>query len=129
MSRYHFHLRTRDGYVFDENGMELRDAEAAYLEAVHSAREISIDMLRGGRSATRYRFDVVDCRGSLVHEVLFSEAMGQRVANNPASGFVAGASRGYLIASALAREIATARRNLKTCRELLALSPAPAKQL
>jgi len=125
MSQYYFHLWTSDGYEVDEIGMELEDAEAAYLEAFHSAREISADRLNAGQSAWRYRFDVVDCQGRLVHEVSFAEAMGQRVANNPASAFVAGASRGYALASELSREIALARRNLQRCRELLAASRGP----
>lgn len=129
MSRYYFHLWTRDGYLMDDTGIELKDAEEAYLEAVHGAREISMEALRERRSAMRYRFDVVDSRGRLVHAVLFSEAMGQPVANKPASAFVAGASRGYELASDLAREIATARQNLQTCRELLAFPPPPVKQL
>lgn len=122
MSRYYFHLWTRDGYEIDDTGVELEDAEAAYLEAFHSAREISIEMLRARRSAWRHRFDVVDSQGRLVHEVLFSEAMGQRVAHYPASGFVAGASRGYALATELSREIALAQRNLQTCRALIAAS-------
>ncbi|PZO46210.1 MAG: hypothetical protein DCF16_19260 [Alphaproteobacteria bacterium] len=128
MSRYFFHLWTRDGYEIDDTGIELEDAEAAYLEAFYSAREISIEMLRSKRNATRYRYDVVDCQGRLVHEVLFAEAMGQPLAKNPASGFVASASRGCALASDLAREIATARQNLQTCRELLAVTPASVKQ-
>lgn len=129
MSLFYFHLATPDQYLLDDTGTELEDADEAYLEAFHSAREISIEMLRTRRSARRYRFDVVDGRGRLVHAILFSEAMGQPVANKPASGFVAGASRGCELASDLAREIATARRNLQTCRELLAFSPFPAKQV
>jgi hypothetical protein len=125
MSRYYFHLWTGDEYQTDDIGIELKDADNAYLEAFHGAREISVEMLRGRRSATRYRFDVVDCRGRLVHAVQFSEAMGRPVANRPASGFIASASRGYDLASDLAREIATARKNLQTCRELSALSQTP----
>ena len=128
MSRYYFHLWTGDEYQIDCTGVELADAEEAYLEAVHGAREVSFEVLREKRSAARYRFDVVDCHGRLLHAVLFSEAMGQRVANKPASGFIADASRGYELASDLAREIATARQNLQTCRELLAFTPAPARQ-
>ncbi len=127
MSLYYFHLATPDQYLVDDTGIELEDAEEAYLEAFHSAREISLDMLRGRRSARRYRFDVVDGQGSLVHAVLFSEAMGQPVGTKPASGFIAGTSRGSELASDLAREIAKARRSLQTCRELLAFSPFPAK--
>jgi len=128
MTRYFFNLWTCDAYVIDEMGIELESADEAYLEAFHCAREISIDMLRQRRSARRYRFDVVDSQGRLVHAVLFTEAMGQPVANKPASGFIAGASRGYELASDLAREIATARQNLQTCRQLLAFSPVQAAQ-
>ena len=128
MSRYYFHLRTNDEYVIDDTGIELQDAEEAFLEAIDGAREIAMEMLRHRRSAARYRFDVVDSDGRLMHAVPFSEAMGQRVANRPASGFLAGASRGYELANDLALEIATARHNLQTCRRLLAFSPSPAKQ-
>ncbi len=128
MSRYFFHLWTRDGYEIDHIGTDMKDAEEACLEAFRSAREISMEMLRVGQLATRYRFDVVDCQGRLVHEVLFSEAMGQPVVNNPTSEFAVGTSRGYALASDLAREIATARQNLRTCRELLAVGGFSARQ-
>jgi hypothetical protein len=127
MSRYYFHLWTGAQYDADETGIELKDADQAYLEAYHGAREISIEMLRQRKSAMRYRFDVVDSQGRLVHAVEFSEAMGRPVANKPASTFIASASRGYDLASDVAREIATAQQNLQACRELLAFSPALAR--
>ena len=123
MTRYYFHLWTRDEYVMDEIGVELAGADDAYLEAVHGAREITIELLRESRSPARYRFDVVDNCGRLIHSLMFSEALGQPLANISGAGFLAGASRGYKLAGDLAREIATARQNLQTCRDLIANSP------
>jgi hypothetical protein len=120
MSLYYFHLWTGDQYELDETGLELRDASAAYLEAFDSARAVWIERLHERRSAARYRYDVFDCHGRLVHEVPFSEAMCQPIAKKPATGFVASADRGYALAADLAREIATAQHNLRACRELLA---------
>jgi len=123
MTRYFFHVWNGRKYEHDDTGIELESADAAYMAAFHGAGEITIDMLRQGRGATRYRFDIVDCKGRLVHIVPFTEAMGKSVANRPASGFISSASRGYDLAADVASEIAKARQNLKLCRELLAYSP------
>ena len=39
MPRYYFHLQSRDDRLRDEHGLALPDAEAAWYQAVRSARD------------------------------------------------------------------------------------------
>jgi len=120
MTRYYFHVWNGEEYEHDDTGIECESSDEAYFQAFQGAGEISLDMLRRGRGATRYRFDVVDSEGRLIHAVPFTEAMGRTVANQPVSGFIRSASRGYDLASDLVRQIAIAQEILATSRKLLA---------
>lgn len=50
MPRYYFHLRRDGGQLLDEEGLKLPDAEAAWYQAVRSARDlIRAELTLGGR--------------------------------------------------------------------------------
>jgi hypothetical protein len=75
MARYFFHLRD-DLDVRDEEGVELRGADAARSYAVINARDIMCGTLqREGRITLHHRIDVEDEQGALVITVPFSDAV------------------------------------------------------
>jgi hypothetical protein len=72
MPRYLFHLTDGHRSTTDFDGVELRDAEVARLEA----HEMAADRLREaqvtGRDWTGWRVDVVDSDGRHIHSIPFS---------------------------------------------------------
>ena len=57
---YFFHLRTAQGLNPDETGLELPDAEAAYLEAFKTAQDMWADLLRQREDPTRHSFEIAE---------------------------------------------------------------------
>jgi hypothetical protein len=78
MKRYFFHLLGPDGRSEDAIGAEFDSPDAAYLEAVRAAREISADMLGGRGDPSALRFLVCDQELGPLMEVPFAEALGRR---------------------------------------------------
>src|SRR5262245_21470389 len=78
MPRYHFHLWTGDAYELDVSGLDVADAEAAYLEAFQAAQEICAEMIRERKNPTRARFEITDHKANKLGEVLFSELMREQ---------------------------------------------------
>jgi hypothetical protein len=70
-----------------ENGVELRDVEAAYLEAFEAATEISGEALRGRRNPFSDAFQIRDRTGVVVLELPFAEVIessrGRRLRSAP----------------------------------------------
>lgn len=75
MARYFFHLVSSAETSKDEIGVELANAEAAYLEACAAALEISFEMLSKRIDPSRHAFEVTDAEGQVVFEIPFSEVM------------------------------------------------------
>jgi hypothetical protein len=75
MPRFFFHLKSPGNYSEDGVGDEFADVETAYLEAHHSALEISFEMLRDRRDPHGFQFDIVDEQGSLMLDLPFSEVL------------------------------------------------------
>ncbi len=121
MSRYYFHLWTGVEYEKDDFGIEFKNADTALLDAFHSAQEMSVEVARQRQDWAKYRFDIVDESGHVVHELTFSEAMGKRqVKNLLPPDFAARAERGRKLSAELAQEIERTRKSLLTFRELCA---------
>lgn len=69
MPRYYFHVADRSGRLEDEEGLALPDAEAAWYQAVRSARElIRADLALGGRWDGQ-AIEIVDEVGSRIDQV------------------------------------------------------------
>ena len=73
MPRYFFHLDDAGYQLKDEEGMALPDAEAAWYQAVRSARELIRADLHLGSSWRGRRVEIEDERGFPVHQVGFEE--------------------------------------------------------
>jgi hypothetical protein len=75
MPLFFFHLRTPDSLDADEDGLVMRDLEAAYLEACASIPSMAIDLIREGLSPIPYAFVITDAAGEFLMEVPFSEKL------------------------------------------------------
>lgn len=74
MPRFFFHV-CDDVAVRDDEGLELRDAAAARLEAVAGIRGLICDEVKKGRLNLRHRVDVEDEAGRPVLSIAFEDAV------------------------------------------------------
>ena len=73
MPRYYFHVNRDGGFLQDEEGLPLPDAEAAWYQAVRSARElIKAELTLGGRW-DHQAIEIVDEGGIRVDQVALSD--------------------------------------------------------
>jgi hypothetical protein len=73
MPHYYFHLRREGGQLQDEEGLALPDAEAAWYQAVRSARElIRAELTLGGRW-DHQSIEIVDEGGAPVDRLPLAE--------------------------------------------------------
>jgi hypothetical protein len=73
MPRYYFHLARDGGRLRDEEGLALPDAEAAWYQAVRSARElVRAELILGGRW-DRQAIEIVDEGGAPVDQVALAD--------------------------------------------------------
>jgi hypothetical protein len=73
MPRYFFHLEDDRTQLKDEEGMALPDAEAAWYQAVRSARDLIKADLHLGSSWRGRRLEIEDDQGLPVDQVRFEE--------------------------------------------------------
>ena len=66
MPRYYFHLARDGGRLQDEEGLALPDAEAAWYQAVRSARELVRAELALGTRWDHQAIEICDERGAPV---------------------------------------------------------------
>jgi hypothetical protein len=84
MAKYFFHLVSSDGSSSqDDIGIDLPDAEAAYLEGCAAALEISYEMLRNRRDPSRHAFEITDAEGRVVFELPFAEVTRPAAHSHP----------------------------------------------
>jgi Domain of unknown function (DUF6894) len=69
MPRYYFHLNGRRDRLLDETGVVLPDTEAAWYQAVRSAREVLRADLHLGVAFEDQRIEIWDERGSPVDHI------------------------------------------------------------
>lgn len=69
MPRYYFHVHGYGHRLTDEQGVVLPDSEAAWYQAVRSAREVIRADLHLGCSFEQQRIEIVDDRGSPVEQI------------------------------------------------------------
>ena len=60
MSRYYFHIRQGENVLVDDDGMLLRDADAASAEAFQSARDLTEDSIKAGKGLDGSLIEIVD---------------------------------------------------------------------
>ena len=69
MPHYFFHLWREGGRLEDEQGMKLPDAEAAWFQAVRSARDlIRAELMMGGRYENQ-AIEIADDKGRPVEQL------------------------------------------------------------
>jgi len=74
MPRYFLHLRDHADETLDPEGKEM-PAEAVSGLALWSARDCMADDVKNGELDLRYRIDVHDATGELVHRLPFADAV------------------------------------------------------
>jgi hypothetical protein len=73
MPHYYFHLAREGGQLRDEEGLKLPDAEAAWYQAVRSARELIRGELALGTRWDSQAIEIVDERGARVDQVALAD--------------------------------------------------------
>ena len=73
MPRYYFHLACDGGRLQDEEGLALPDAEAAWYQAVRSARELIRADVALGTRWDGHAIEIVDERGSPVDRLSLAD--------------------------------------------------------
>jgi hypothetical protein len=75
MPLFYFHLKVGDRREPDEIGLELPDADRAYLEAFAAAQEMWSELLAAGVDPTKRSFEIADPKGHVVLTLPFSEVL------------------------------------------------------
>jgi hypothetical protein len=73
MPRYYFHLAREGGRLQDEEGLALPDAEAAWYQAVRSARDLIRGELALGTRWERQAIEIFDEGGVPVDQVALAD--------------------------------------------------------
>jgi hypothetical protein len=73
MPHYYFHLAQEGARLEDEEGLKLPDAEAAWYQAVRSARELVRGELALGTRWDRQAIEICDERGRRLDQVALSD--------------------------------------------------------
>jgi hypothetical protein len=73
MPRYYFHVAREGGRLQDEEGLALPDAEAAWYQAVRSARELVRAELTLGGHWDRQAIEICDECGSRLDQVALAD--------------------------------------------------------
>jgi len=69
MSRYYFHIRHGGAFIPDDEGMELKDFQAARAELLASAADLAMAEMRAGRSIGNQTIEIEDAAGRLLDAV------------------------------------------------------------
>ena len=84
MPRFYMHVCNGNGFVEDEEGRELPDAETARNEAIAAARDVMANDLRGGELDISSFIEVEDENKKLLFIVQFTDAV--RITERHSSG-------------------------------------------
>src|SRR5205085_6369284 len=91
----------------DEIGIDLPNAEAAYLQACDTALELSFEMLRERQDPSRHAFEVTDAEGQIVFEIPFAEVTRPKDRPPRFAEIHASIQRNHVRASAAVSELRT----------------------
>jgi len=74
VARYFFHLRDGSDQLLDPEGIELADLLAVKDKALFAARDTLSNEIKAGTLDLRYRIDVEDVEGNIVHSLRLEDA-------------------------------------------------------
>lgn len=74
MAKYFMHLRDGVDEIIDPDGIHM-PVEAIARKALEAARDCMTGDVKGGSLDLRYRIDVHDEAGNLVHSISFKDAL------------------------------------------------------
>lgn len=75
MARYYFHIRNRDSFDQDTQGVDLPDIRAVHEEAFTAARGLLADMVVDGEHINGMCFEVTDEEGNIVLVLPFQKLL------------------------------------------------------
>jgi hypothetical protein len=126
MPLFFFHLRGgAEGLNLDQDGLDLPNVEAAYLEAHQTALDMTQEWLRKRQNPRGYAFEIMSATGEVVVELPFSEALdrqaGRRPANLPRAikMAIARGDRMKRLSAELAEQVWLVQENLRRSQDLL----------
>jgi hypothetical protein len=120
MPRYFFHLWTGERYEVDTVGLELPDADTAYVEAYRAAQDLCSEMISTRRQLGAHRFEVADPSGRKLLDLPFSELLGSPPSRRtPPEVLAANMARVRDLSNALDEEIKRAQRTMKASKQVL----------
>jgi hypothetical protein len=122
MLRYFFHFRDGNVVEHDEDGLEMPDLDAAYLEAFEAAKEMWIEGIRNMRNPSQQQIEVADSHGGTLLIVPFKEVTDS-LKGVPKALPMANAERAAKLSAEVKEAVATARESLEQSRGLLARLP------
>ena len=74
MARYFFHLRNHTDEMLDPEGMELPLAYDVKTETLRAARDLLSHEIKSGMVDLRYRIDVEETHGGVIHSLSLKDA-------------------------------------------------------
>jgi hypothetical protein len=75
MPKFYFHLRDGTDQLLDPDGLEFSDADQIAETALEAARCCIAGDVRNGVVDLRYRIEVEDAAGKIVHALPFEDAV------------------------------------------------------
>jgi hypothetical protein len=120
MPRYFFHFHDGNLLEPDEDGLEMPDLDAAYLEAFEAAKEIWIDAIRTMHNPSRERFEVADDSGNTLLIVPLNEVMESLKGVSKPPPPLQNAERAAKLSAEVKDAVAAARDALRQSQDLLA---------
>jgi hypothetical protein len=69
MPQFYFHIREQGQLIPDEDGMMLRDLEAARQEALKSCLDLVRNRLHGDHRVDEFRIEIADGGGKIIESV------------------------------------------------------------
>jgi hypothetical protein len=90
MPHYFFHVCNSGGYLRDDEGQDLPNAEAAKVRAMESIRSIVSEEVKEGLADLRGRLEVTDAGGTTLLTMPFAEAIEVRTGPPLGEGVEAG---------------------------------------
>ncbi len=120
MAQYFFHLRNGNVLEPDEDGLELPDVDAAYLEAFRAAKDMWIEAIQTMDDNPRdQQFEISDAGGRTLLVLPLREILESLKGGRPPLP-MAQAERAAKLSLEVKQAVATARHSLEEATQLLA---------
>jgi hypothetical protein len=78
MAIFHFNVMTANGTIFDEEGSELWDLDAARMEAIKDVRALISDAALHGFDISTRSIQICDALGKVLLVLPFTQALARR---------------------------------------------------